>query len=82
MNEQAAKSIRWGIAQAKKDRSTFYGFYTGEQPVELYSDFYTEMPKLMFDGDSVAEHAYRRTISHYVDRMAMILADAEEPATA
>jgi hypothetical protein len=78
MNTASVRSIRWGIAAAKEDRSTFYGFYTGEHALDLYNDFLTVMPKLMFDGDELAVEAYKRTIRSYVDRMAVILEDLED----
>jgi hypothetical protein len=74
-------SIRRGIAAAKEDRSTFYGFYTGENSIDLFEDFIHEMPKLMFDGDPVAAYAYGKRMTRYAERMETILADTPASAT-
>lgn len=73
-------SMRSGIHAARMEQGTFYGFYTGEHPTELWDDYFKVMPQLMFGSDATAIYAYQRTLLHYVKRMSEILADATQEA--
>lgn len=68
-------SIRAGITAARADRTTLYGFYTGEHSMDLFDDFLRVLPCLMFCGDDLAIYAYKRTIMRTVERLEGILAE-------